>query len=228
MKIKSSIIVTEHFILIVPAPVPMHIPLQTLTAERDKFLYNSDHERVGKDMRFDMVYICPIHTIQVANPKRKVRHWHIECEIVPHHKLIMKRTEPYDPVLATLCQEIIRFSLMYREEHASKRHLRLITERKREVLDFEVMDCHDRQVQIEVSFAGNRVVAITRIIDKTTRKACGSTGQDFQSRQHLQKTIMIPQAVIQESGIFACHPCGVAGRTELHVYQLLAGDVIVC
>ena len=116
MKIKSSIIVTEHFILIVPAPVPMHIPLQTLTAERDKFLYNSDHERVGKDMRFDMVYICPIHTIQVANPKRKVRHWHIEREIVPHHKLIMKRTEPYDPVLATLCQEIIRFSLMYREE----------------------------------------------------------------------------------------------------------------
>ena len=119
-------------------------------------------------MRLDVIHIRPIHAVQITDTDRKIRHRYIKSEIILHRKLIMKRTEPYNPVRTALCQEIIRFAFMYREEHAGKRYLRLITNRERKVLELEIIDCHSRQVQVEIRLAGNRIVAVTRIIDKTT------------------------------------------------------------
>ena len=93
-------------------------------------------------MRFNAVHIRPVHAVQVADTDRKARHRNIKCEIVLHRKLIMERTESYDPILTTLCQKIIRFALMHREEHTGKRYLRLITERERKTLDPEIIDRH--------------------------------------------------------------------------------------
>ncbi len=172
-------------------------------------------------MRLDAVHIRPVHTIQIADADRKVRHRNIEREIVPHRKLIMERTEPHDPIRTALRQEIIGFALMHREEHAGKGYLRLITERERKILDLEIIDRHSRQVQVEVRLTGNRVVAVTRVIDKTARETCRSTGQDLQSGQQLREAVMIAKAVVYETGIFVCRLRPVAGRTELHVNQLL-------
>ena len=76
----------------------MRLPPKTLPSERDKLFHKPDHKRVGEDVRLDAVHVRPVHAVQVADTDRKIRHRHIEREIVLHRELVMERTEPHDPV----------------------------------------------------------------------------------------------------------------------------------
>ena len=122
-------------------------------------------------MRFNPVYICPVHTVQITRPDSKIRYWKIESKVIPHREFIMERTEFNHATTVSLTKIIIRLPFMDSEQSTDKRYLHLVTESYGIIPDFKTINTHSRKVQIQIGLSRSRVIAVTGIVDKTTRQA---------------------------------------------------------